>query len=64
MKKIVKLYKSKNKFLLLSFIFLTLGVYNVLERRPEYYQLLFIISITQFALYFATVLFDRKTKTH
>ncbi len=64
MKKIVKLYKSKNKFLLLSFIFLTLGVYNVLERRTEYYQLLFIISITQFALYFATVLFDRKTKTH
>ncbi len=64
MKKIVKLYKSKNKFLLLSFIFLTLGVYNVLERRTEYYQLLFIISITQFALYFATVFFNRKTKTH
>jgi|TARA_B110001450_G_C17310836_1_gene355401 membrane protein implicated in regulation of membrane protease activity len=61
MKKIINFYKSEKKFLFFGYIFLFLGVYNVLAKNKTNYELLFIVAITQFLLYYIRIWFKNKT---
>lgn len=48
---LVKAYTSRYKYLILGYVFMFFGVYNVLLKNKTYYEMLFIISLTQFALF-------------
>jgi hypothetical protein len=63
MKKIIEFYKSEKKFLVIANIFLFLGVYNVFKGNKNYYEMMFIISLTQFFIYYIRIwLKSKKTK--
>lgn len=49
---LLKKYNSKEMYLALGYIFLIIGVYFLLSKEKDTYELLFIISLTQFAIYF------------
>lgn len=51
MKRLISFYNSKYKYLILGYVFMGFGVYNVLLNNKSYFEMLFIISLTQFALY-------------
>ena len=59
---LLKKYNSKEMYLVLGYIFLIIGVYFVLSKEKSTYELLFIISITQFALYFFKKYFFKNKK--
>jgi hypothetical protein len=52
METILKFLNSKKYYLILGYLFLFLGVFFVLKGMPDYYEMLFIISLTQFAIYY------------
>ena len=63
MKKIIEFYKSEKKYLIFAYIFLFSGVYNVFKGNKNYYEMMFIISLTQFLLYYIRIwLKNKKTK--
>lgn len=62
-----KFLNSKKYYLFLGYTFLFLGVFFVLKGMPEYYEMIFIISLTQFALYYISTfvaLWKEKKATH
>jgi hypothetical protein len=65
MKKIIEFYKSEKKYLIFAYVFLFLGVYNVFKGNKNYYEMMFIISLTQFLLYYIRIwLKNKKTKNN
>lgn len=42
---------SSIKYLILGYIFMGIGIYFVLLGREDFYELLLIVSLTQFAIY-------------
>ena len=60
MKKIIKFYKSEKKYFILGGTFLFLGVYNVFKGNKNCYEMMFIISLTQFFIYYIKVYFKNK----
>jgi len=60
MKKIIEFYKSEIKFLIFGYLFLFLGVYNVFSGNKSYYELMFIVSVTQFLLYYIRIWIKNK----
>ena len=60
MKKILEFYKSEKKFLIIGYVFLFLGVYNVFKGNKNYYEVMFIISLTQFFIYNIRIWFKNK----
>ncbi len=65
MKKIIEFYKSEKKFLFFAYLFLFLGVYNVFRGNKSNYELMFIVSGTQFLLYYIRIwIKNRKVKNN
>jgi len=67
METIFKFLNSKQYFLVLGYLFLFIGVFFVLKGMPEYYEMLFIISLTQFAFYYLysfLLIFKKKKESH
>tara|TARA_B110000908_G_C9808293_1_gene251738 strand:- start:123 stop:326 length:204 start_codon:yes stop_codon:yes gene_type:complete len=60
MKKIIEFYKSEKKFLFFAYLFLFLGVYNVFRGNKGNYELMFIVSGTQFLLYYIRIWIKNK----
>jgi hypothetical protein len=60
MKKIIEFYKSEKKYLIFAYVFLFLGVYNVFKGNKNYYEMMFIISLTQFLLYYIRIWLKNK----
>lgn len=52
MKKIIKFYKSENRFLFFAYLFLFLGVYNVFLGIKRNYEIMFLVAVVQFLIFY------------
>lgn len=60
---LISKYNSKEKYLILGYLFMVLGVFFTLTKEKNTYELLYIVSITQFAIYYLKkYFFDKKNK--
>lgn len=60
---LISKYNSKEKYLILGYLFMVLGVFFTLTKEKNTYELLYIVSITQFAIYYLKkYFFDKKNE--